>query len=407
MSQSYSLDSTKKSVANNDVIPNHQLPGQRPFVVKKPPQSIEPSTPLQRERMARLDAGVMRTLNLQATGAIGEEAVRAEPTTHRSKVEPGRGQPRVQRKMIVAGEDHEAEKQTIQEGKKGAGKKLRDFEQAEATAHGHTYWKENEAVIPNGVQGAEERHLAYASAKGDPPPVLLLEFLIDLARSINNANKGWSALQKWMKSDESKREKAYPPAARQALYVTTRYFAAAKTLEAWNKEIEDTSEVTKTIENSAKKEKKELYRMTQEEVAKMAKALKEVYLPICDVWSEAQKQVDEGPTDGANELKIVGKVVPTMMPTMRLMKSLFPVLMQWQTGEVSIESDKTREKRSTGMHDMAKKLGEAERDALWKVGNRHVTEDIKDKYKKERDHYELYEQADFQAKLADGTLWSD
>ncbi|MBE7385016.1 MAG: hypothetical protein F6J95_026845 [Leptolyngbya sp. SIO1E4] len=79
MSQSYSSDSTKKTVASHDVMPNHQLPGQRPFVVQKKPQSTEPSSAVQRERMERLDAGVMRSLNLQAKRAIGVSA-KSHPT---------------------------------------------------------------------------------------------------------------------------------------------------------------------------------------------------------------------------------------------------------------------------------------------------------------------------------------
>ena len=78
MSQSFTFDNTKKPVASHDVIPSHQLPGHRPLVVQQTPQSTEPSTAVQRKRMARLDAGVMRQ--------SGERATR--PTR-----EPGRVQP--------------------------------------------------------------------------------------------------------------------------------------------------------------------------------------------------------------------------------------------------------------------------------------------------------------------------
>ncbi|NER79653.1 MAG: hypothetical protein F6K42_08735 [Leptolyngbya sp. SIO1D8] len=64
MSKSFAYDNTKKTASTNDFIPSHQLPGQRGFVVQqkvKEPQ--EPITPLQRARMARLDAGVMRAAN--------------------------------------------------------------------------------------------------------------------------------------------------------------------------------------------------------------------------------------------------------------------------------------------------------------------------------------------------------
>ncbi|NER79654.1 MAG: hypothetical protein F6K42_08740 [Leptolyngbya sp. SIO1D8] len=68
MSRSFSFDSTKKPVASHDVIPNHRLPGQRPFVVQpRSDAKQQPTTPEQRERIARLDAGVMRSVGPQAT----------------------------------------------------------------------------------------------------------------------------------------------------------------------------------------------------------------------------------------------------------------------------------------------------------------------------------------------------
>ena len=83
MSQSFTFDSTKKPVASHDVIPKHRLPGQRPFVVQPQVQESQgPTTAVQRERMARLDAGVMRSLNLQAKQAV--ERGSSSP----SKVEP-------------------------------------------------------------------------------------------------------------------------------------------------------------------------------------------------------------------------------------------------------------------------------------------------------------------------------
>ncbi|NER79652.1 MAG: hypothetical protein F6K42_08730 [Leptolyngbya sp. SIO1D8] len=70
MSKSFSYDNTKKTVSSHNVIPNHQLPGQHPFVVQMQPQAQSKlTTPEQRERIARLDAGVMRSLNLQAKQA--------------------------------------------------------------------------------------------------------------------------------------------------------------------------------------------------------------------------------------------------------------------------------------------------------------------------------------------------
>ena len=66
MSQSFTFDSTKKPVAPQAASPSHQLPGQRPFEVQQKAEAPkEPITPVQREQMARLDAGVMRTLPLQ------------------------------------------------------------------------------------------------------------------------------------------------------------------------------------------------------------------------------------------------------------------------------------------------------------------------------------------------------
>ncbi|NER78825.1 MAG: hypothetical protein F6K42_04455 [Leptolyngbya sp. SIO1D8] len=73
MSKSFFYDSTKRPVSSQTVIPNHQLPGQHSFVVQTPPQAQpKPTTPEQQERIARLDVGVMRALNLQAKRAIEE-----------------------------------------------------------------------------------------------------------------------------------------------------------------------------------------------------------------------------------------------------------------------------------------------------------------------------------------------